>query len=99
MDTNPNKKAYWKNPERDVYKLVDTSYSGAKGWLTTYLPHLITPDCVDEQTNYNAILCNDNVMIKRIIFYDQQPWSDFNFRDVKIKRTSGTGQLMHDVEI
>ena len=99
MDVSPNKKVYWKTPKRDVLKLVDSTYSGAPGYLATVLPHLISDDCIDETDTYNSILCNNNVVIKRVMFYNQTPWNDFYFKNVNVRRTSGTGHLMQDVEV
>ena len=99
MDAEPNKKVKWVVPARDWYKLEDTSYTGATGYLATYFPHLLTEDCLDERTDYNSIVCNDSVVLKRVIFYNQKPFGNFSGRSVHVRRTTGTGQLYHDVEI
>ena len=91
MDAEPNKKVKWVVPARDWYKLEDTSYTGATGYLATYFPHLLTEDCLDERTDYNSIVCNDSVVLKRVIFYNQKPFGNFSGRSVHVRRTTGTG--------
>lgn len=54
------------------------------------MPHLLGKFCEDKTTDHNAYLCTDDVTIKRVIFYDQKPWKNFVWRDIKIRRVTGT---------
>jgi hypothetical protein len=94
------KRIKWINPFRSVFKLVDNSFLGDKpGYLTAFMPHIISPECVWDattQANYNAIVCKDpdtgpKLSIKRVMFYEQKPWYNFVWRDIKIRRIDGKG--------
>jgi hypothetical protein len=91
LDSSPNKNVLWVNPARDIYKLLDDTYTGAPGYLTTYLPHNVGPDCVDERATYNGIVCNDSVVMRRVIFWDMDPFGDFSGQNLKVRRVSGDG--------
>lgn len=59
---NVSQKVFWNGPRRDIIEDEDGTFTetGNLSWLTPYYPHLVTPDCVrnQSQTYNDAVVCN-----------------------------------------
>ena len=69
----------------------DTFISGQYHiFIAGYLTHLLTPECSDQRTQYNAIVCTPGTKIRRVTFFGQVPWVIFNIMKIYVLRASGT---------
>ena len=67
------RKIQWNIPLRGIFRDLDGTLTGKKGWATAYFPHNDVPECTRDETNFNGLICNDNVQVRRIVFYNYAP--------------------------
>jgi len=57
------------------------------GWATPFHVHnLVSPFCQDRRWDFDGIICDCNVKIRKILFYNGQPHEDFFFMEIKVIR-------------
>ena len=74
--TNPVKIRY-ETPYRDIFYDLDGSLTGLGpgSWATPWYPHNLQPECQGYLKEFNGIICNSSVQIRRVVFYNYLPMS------------------------
>lgn len=98
---NSHKKFHWEVPFSGIFEVLDDSLTGETGiFVAAFWTHLLTPECTDQMSTYNAIVCSPGPKIRRIAFYDHAPAEIFHIINVTITRLTGdqipTYQLTHE---
>lgn len=71
--TVPQKIKYG-DPWRDIFFDIDGSLTGLGpgSWATPFWKHNLQPEC-QNRTEYDGIICNSSVQVRRIVFYQYTP--------------------------
>lgn len=86
-NTTPVKIRY-ETPYRDIFHDLDGTLTrlGPDTWTTPWYPHNLQPECQGYLTEFNGIICNSSVQIRRIVFYNYLP-SLFNTQPLYVLQT------------
>eukprot|EP00361_Fabrea_salina_P003869 CAMPEP_0202427040 /NCGR_PEP_ID=MMETSP1345-20130828/1320_1 /ASSEMBLY_ACC=CAM_ASM_000843 /TAXON_ID=342563 /ORGANISM="Fabrea Fabrea salina" /LENGTH=3382 /DNA_ID=CAMNT_0049037631 /DNA_START=76 /DNA_END=10221 /DNA_ORIENTATION=+ len=88
--TSSHKRIHWEFPPRGMFEALDDSLTGTEGaFVGAHWTHLETPECVHQPDTYNSVVCDGTAKIRRVIFYDIEPFTPFQFINLKVVRTSG----------
>ena len=68
-------KIHYQFPWRDIFYDMDGTLTGLgpKTWATPYWEHNNQPECTASRTEYDGLICNSLVEIRRLAFYNFQP--------------------------
>ena len=90
--TNSHKKILWNIPNTGIFQILDDSLTGTTGdFAVAYWNHLLGPNCTDNTTDYNSIICTNGTTVRRVAFYNLSPFSVFNVLNIIVSRISGDG--------
>jgi len=71
--TFQGRKIQYNIPQRGIFRDIDGTLTGQIGWATYYFPHNDVPECTRDETNFNGLICTDQVQVRRIVFYGYSP--------------------------
>lgn len=78
-------KVRYQEPRREIIRDLDGTLTGLgpNSWTTPYWKHNDKPGCQRKDLEYDGLICNSSVQIRRIVFYNYAPHA-FVMRDMKI---------------
>jgi hypothetical protein len=73
-------------PYRDIFYDTDGTLTGLgpNTFATYYYPHNDQPECTRNELVYNGLICNSSVQVRRILFYNMQPFWTFYGQTIRI---------------
>ena len=71
--TFTGRKIQYNIPLRGIFRDLDGTLTGKVGWATAYFPHNDVPECRRDEDNYNGLICDDSVQVRRVVFYNYAP--------------------------
>jgi hypothetical protein len=73
--TNVDKKIMYQYPHKAIYYDTDGTLTGKgpQSWATFYYPHHDQSECEHLEDTYNGVVCDNNVQIRRVAFWDWKP--------------------------
>ena len=87
--TNVTSFIKYETPFRATFMDLDGTLTGFPncGWAVPYHVHnLVTPHCEDRRWDYDGIICNCDVTIRKILFYDPKPHDEFYYVEARVLR-------------
>lgn len=72
---NVPKKIKYQFPYKEIIYDIDGSLTGlgSNSWAAAYYPHLLQPECQLQSDEFDGVICNGDVQIRSLIFYDYAP--------------------------
>lgn len=82
---NVSKKIKYQYPRKDIFYDLDGSLTGLgpKSWATPYFKFNEQPECTHNATEYDGLLCNSSIQVRRVSFYNYAP-DYFDFQPMLI---------------
>ncbi len=77
FDKSVKIKIRYQEPYMDIFQDMDGTLTGLgpNTWTTPYFEHNMQPECLLDKEVYDGIVCNSSVQVRRITFYNYQPYS------------------------
>ncbi|TNV88211.1 hypothetical protein FGO68_gene8985 [Halteria grandinella] len=88
------RKIRYQEPWRDIYFDIDGSLTGLGpgSWATPYWRHNHQPECQKRLAEYDGLICNSSVQVRRVVFYKYLP-NYFENMDMKIIQWDGVDSM------
>ena len=91
FNSTSSKQILWNIPYTGMYEILDDTLTGQSNvFVSAYWPHLLTPECTDQRTIFNSIVCTPEVKMRRIAFSNLEPLSIFSGLNLTVTRISGS---------
>jgi hypothetical protein len=73
--TNADKRIRYQYPWKAIFYDTDGTLTGkgANSWATFYYPHHLQSECEHLEDTHNGVVCDNNVQVRRIAFWDWKP--------------------------
>jgi len=71
-----------------IYDEDGTLGSSTHRWIVHYYEHLDVPECTRNEAVYNGLLCNNDIVIRRIVMHNPKPYDSLKYLPMKIMNTN-----------